>query len=266
MSTTTVSQQPTVTAPARSVAYLFGLNYSSESFPLQGCINDVRMMGSLLRSQYGIPAVVFTDDVSKADTSRAGILRRLNELAVRSTVESLDLAIIHFSGHGTQVRDTNGEELDGADECIVPNDVVISGLIRDDELHATLMRFNRSTRILIIMDCCHSGTMLDLKYSWEGPTSIRTQNATSLLFGPVISISGCMDPQTSADAYNLAGTLQWTGAMTTCLVQALTQDPSLVKDSFKLVEALRARLRLRGFPQVPMLCSSHNLANSKALW
>ncbi|KAG2425002.1 hypothetical protein HXX76_014160 [Chlamydomonas incerta] len=242
------------------------MNYSTESFPLKGCINDVRMMGDLLRGTFGIPTAVFTDDVSRADTSRAGILRRLNELAARSNVESLDLAIVHFSCHGTQARDTNGEELDGMDECLVPNDVVTAGLIRDDDIQAILTRFNRNTRVLLVLDCCHSGTMCDLRFSWEGEAFVRTENAASLVLAPVTSISGCMDPQTSADCLAVAmGKLQWAGALTSCMVQALTKDPTLVTDAFKLVSAVRTALRLRGLPQVPMLCSSHNLAKAKAL-
>ena len=75
--------------------------------------------------------------------------------------------VFHFSGHGSQVRDqktgTDADERDGMDETIVPYDAQRQGSdadIRDDELNAFAHQVcaRESTRLWMILDCCHSGT------------------------------------------------------------------------------------------------------------
>ena len=55
------------------------------------------------------------------------------------------------------------------------------------------------------------------------------------------------------------------GAMTSALLDTLREAPTHIKDTFALVEALRRRLRARGFQQVPKLCSSFDLSRDRAL-
>ena len=38
----------------------------------------------------------------------------------------------------------------------------------------------------------------------------------------VLTLSGCMDDQTSADAFNVMGDGRYSGAMTSCLLKVLT--------------------------------------------
>ncbi len=45
-----------------------------------------------------------------------------------------DSLLLHFSGHGSQKRDTDGDEEDGMDETICPMDYERAGVIVDDEL------------------------------------------------------------------------------------------------------------------------------------
>jgi hypothetical protein len=46
-----------------------------------------------------------------------------------------DAVFLHYSGHGTKVKDLNGDEDDGFDEALVPLDYKQSGLIIDDDLY-----------------------------------------------------------------------------------------------------------------------------------
>jgi hypothetical protein len=51
-----------------------------------------------------------------------------------------DSLFFHYSGHGSQVRDSNGDEADGYDEVIFPLDYAQTGTIIDDELHDNLVK------------------------------------------------------------------------------------------------------------------------------
>lgn len=105
----------------RRAAILFGINYdaSPPSARLRGCVHDVENVSARLRSApYAFGDVrVFTD--KHRQTTALGLLQELHLFAARSWRESLDVAWIHFSGHGCSVRDLSGDEADhdGMDEC-----------------------------------------------------------------------------------------------------------------------------------------------------
>lgn len=244
----------------KAKAVLFGINYfRTPSARLNGCVNDVQNMSAFLKGELGIPCDVYTDDSTPDDTTGMGMLRRLYEAAVASWRDDLDLVWIHYSGHGTSIRDTSGDELDGKDECLVPSDFKTGGLIKDDAINALCSQFNPKTRVICVFDCCHSGTIGDVKYSWEGPNKVSIENILCAASCRVITISGCLDTQVSMDAYNIDNSKKFAGAMTTCLL-AVLRDPAKRGDVFKIIDELQKRLKDGGFEQVPKVCSSHNLA------
>jgi hypothetical protein len=246
----------------RTRAFLFGLNYEeTPGASLRGCINDVMNMKEYLEG-VGIPAETFTDDVNKEETSAMGMLNKLYEIAVRSWTENLDFVWIHYSGHGTYVRDTNGDEKDGYDECLVPRDFQTIGVIPDDYINKLFSYFNPSTRVVVVFDCCHSATIGDVKYSWESPTRVAVENIMCGVRAPIVTLSGCMDTQTSADAYNVQGQFAFSGAMTSCLLMALKKYPVCANNVFSVLDKVRYELRVRGFSQIPKLCSTYNIAKN----
>jgi tetratricopeptide (TPR) repeat protein len=86
-------------------------------------------------------------------------IRKNIEGWLKKNAKKDDLVLIYFSGHGTQIVDTDGDENDGLDECIVPCDVDVddnSSLIVDDQF-AYWVRNLQSERVLIIFDNCFSG-------------------------------------------------------------------------------------------------------------
>lgn len=123
---------------------------------------------------------------------------------------------MHYSGHGSYVKDTSNDESDGRDEVIVASDNV---LIRDDDINDRfLAKLPVDTKCFVLMDCCHSSTVLDLKYRYDKSSKFAiVENPKDKTVAEIICISGCMDSQTSADAY-IAGTFR--GAMTTAFLQA----------------------------------------------
>lgn len=251
----------------RARALLFGLNYGHcREGTLRGCINDVKNMAAFLEAQ-GIPSTAYTDDEEcRKSTSKAGMLEHLERLAEAAARERLDAVWIHYSGHGSSVRDAGGDELDGRDECLVPSDYEDGEFLLDDEFSAALARFPSTTRVMCVFDCCHSGTMADLRYTYDaGSPTVEevsvSDGAAAAAPRRVISLSGCLDTQTSADAYDVSAR-EFSGALTAALLGALKSDGSLLHDAFALLEAVHARLRERNFSQKPRLAASFELRSS----
>ena len=250
--------------PNRRKAVLFGLNYASHpTAKLSGCINDVQMMGALLREKMNIAVDVYTDDKSAHDCSALGIITKLYEVAVQSWRDSLQYVYIHYSGHGSYVKDVNGDETDKQDECLVPSDFQTAGFITDDYINALFSYFNPSTRIVCVFDCCHSGTIGDVKYSWTAPASVIIENINCKAKAKIITLSGCMDDQTSADAYNILKDGKFCGALTACLLLVIKENPTIISDVFLLQIAVRQKLKDLQFPQLPKLCSTYNLTKDR---
>jgi hypothetical protein len=93
----------------------------------------------------------------KRATTKA-ILEGLKGLIAKSA--SGDTLVFHYSGHGSQVRDTEGDELaDGQDEIICPWDFDWSGtFIKDDDFAAIFSGLKKGVSLEVILDSCHSGT------------------------------------------------------------------------------------------------------------
>lgn len=67
---------------------------------------------------------------------------------------------VYYIGHGVQVKDINGDESDGMDEAIYSAD---GKTIVDDDLFVMIKnRKNKSNELVLISDCCHSGTIFDV--------------------------------------------------------------------------------------------------------
>jgi len=76
---------------------------------------------------------------------------------------------LHYSGHGTKIKDDDrSEEDDGYDEALVPVDYDSNGLILDDDLYDIVVKgLPEGVHVVCLMDCCHSGTVLDLPYVFK---------------------------------------------------------------------------------------------------
>lgn len=265
----------TVSSPPRKQrALLFGLNYPGTAAELRGCVNDIENVaawlveGPLRFDPAHIRAFADTDPdpAKRAKTTRSGILDELFKLAVDSWRHDLDFVWLHYSGHGSQTRDANGDEADGRDECLIPSDHERAGVVGDDQLNLALRRINPKTRVLCVMDCCHSGSIADLPFRFrtlDRPPLV--EHAFSGWKPRVAAISGCRDDQTSADAYGVGGRQEFAGAMTACLLAALREREDFLDDAPALLERLRALLRQDRFDQVPQLACTHDIREDKSL-
>jgi hypothetical protein len=222
-------------------ALLIGCNYSGAN-QLYGCINDIIQLKGLLIDVYGFaPSEIVTlrDDDPSNMPRKARIVQELQALVAANPANT----VIAFSGHGTQVADTSGEEVDRKDEVIVPCDYQ---LIKDDELNAILKPYKGSG--LAIFDCCHSGTILDLSFNGVNATS-TARSANGLL-----CFSGCQDNDYSAETFSeVAGLPQ--GAMTAGLI-AVLRRLKYFPAADALWTELKKELRGNGFTQIPQLSAS----------
>ncbi len=114
------------------------------------------------------------------EATKSGINKALNSLYEKAGPK--DIVVIHYSGHGQQITDDNGDEIDGYDEALVPYDAqkgfmvgVYEGEnhIRDDDFGVYLeklqAKLGEDGNVLVIIDACHSGTATRS----EGTTTYR---------------------------------------------------------------------------------------------
>ena len=79
--------------------------------------------------------VLLTDDQQNpmSQPTKANILRAMHWLI--KDAQPNDSLFFHYSGHGGQTKDLDGDEEDGYDEVIYPVDFRTAGHIVDDEMH-----------------------------------------------------------------------------------------------------------------------------------
>jgi hypothetical protein len=248
----------------KSKAILFGINYiNSPSARLNGCINDLNNMGKFLKEEAKYDVVkIYTDETDTNKVSGNFIINSIYKLAIDSHRYNLERVWIHFSGHGYAINDVDGDEKDGKDECIVPADYH-NGVITDDLIKRVFRYFNKKTEVRCVFDCCHSGTIGDLRYSYRGDNNTcYLENMKSKCHANIVLLSGCMDKQTSTDAYNVQGKKEFSGAMTSCLLMSM-KDSSNVLD---VLMKVRKELKKKNFSQIPVLTTSFQVDSNTKLF
>ncbi|MFN0099098.1 MAG: caspase family protein [Gemmatimonadaceae bacterium] len=148
-STTTHADGPPV---GRRLAVCIGID-SYPTMPLNGCVNDSRAWQTRLEK------VGFTvTSLRNRNATRAHMLSALTSLVNES--RSGDQLVFQYAGHGTQVPDLNGDEIDRFDEALVPIDYQQGELLTDDDIYQACARLRERPGVTLtfFMDCCNSGT------------------------------------------------------------------------------------------------------------
>ncbi|MCE3221859.1 MAG: putative Peptidase [Nitrospira sp.] len=139
---------------AKALSLHIGLNavspaaYGGWDGPLAACEFDAKDMAAIAKSRGMKPTLLLTQK-----GTRARVLSAMRNAAKR--LVKGDLFFLTYSGHGGQVPDVTGEEIDKKDETWCLYD----GQLIDDELYFELSRFAGGVRILVLSDSCHSGTV-----------------------------------------------------------------------------------------------------------
>ena len=283
-------------APRRT-AFLVGINYRETPNELNGCYNDVINVSQYLRLTLGYTPSsisILTDGnrggigASTLPPTRQNIIAGLSALV--AGMISGDEAVFHFSGHGTLVRDTNGDEMTGLDSCICPLDYNVTpvsggGIITDDEIRTLLVnKVPKGARLYIILDCCHNGTGCDVRYKYEdysillsSPTASnrlpvwRTQQKAFAngkytdTAGEVFMISGSRDEQTSADAYI---NNDFAGALTYAVFAILRANQANIRTYSwsALLRDVRHFMRVNRYSQIPQVMTGQLISPAKPVF
>ncbi|MFF0473402.1 caspase domain-containing protein [Streptomyces sp. NPDC004284] len=120
---------------------------------LNACENDARDMARIARTAGFEATTLFT-----ADGTVSNITSVLHEAAARLVPG--DILLFTYSGHGGQVPDVTGsdDEPDALDETLVFYD----RQFLDDEVQQVFRAFAGDVRIVALLDCCHSGSSIEL--------------------------------------------------------------------------------------------------------
>lgn len=239
-------------------ALLVGINYTNTSSQLYGCINDVTNIKNLLQQQYSYNNIVLLTDNTNKKPTRKNILEEFTSLLKNAA--SGDYLFFHYSGHGSYTYDINADEKDGQDETIVPIDFQ---QITDDEIRKIVIdNIKPDVKLFALFDCCHSGTIMDLKYNYLDSgnfDNLTINNKINDTIGKVTMISGCLDEQTSADAqFSENNTIKWQGAMTWSFLNTLKNQSSNIHLK-SLIENMRSMLKQSNFSQIPQLSSGTSI-------
>jgi len=242
------------------LALLIGINYIGTPQQLSGCINDIEDTKKILKEVYKYDEkdiVSLTDETPEKPTAE-NIINHLKKLAKRSNSENIEEIWISYSGHGSYIADDNGDEDDRRDECLVPLDYDKSGLIRDDKIHMIIGYISGKTNIRILIDACHSETIIDLPFRYISGKKNVIENNKNKVKGNCLMISGCRDIETSADAYNIDNSHKFSGAMTSSLLSVLKKFNYTIS-CWKLLKEMRTFLKDRQYKQIPQLSSNRRI-------
>jgi hypothetical protein len=276
-------------------ALLIAINeypHLAASHQLKGCVNDSALVQTLLTTRFGFQKEEIVTLVNGAAT-REGILQGLDRLAGtrqfagQSALQAGDLVVIAYSGHGSRIKDLEGDEADGYDSTLVPSDsdrpVPDGGGganldITDDVLfsyfEAIRQRIGKTGHLVLWFDCCRSGTIardIEDNPTREIPTDERSTEPLPSLGGTTrgggeavrgrsgwrrlsdgyVLLAGCADDEKSKEMRH-PETNDYCGAMTYHLVQEILSRSGTLT-YYDVFEPTRKAVALRFPSQHPQL-------------
>jgi hypothetical protein len=157
----------------RKKSLLIGINYVGSAHALQGCHQDIDNIAEFLnyrgysndhRSRIILSDIPGVPYQSPYFPTGHNILAAMDWLVSEPNCT----LFLHYSGHGGQIRDTDGNRSTGLDDSIVPIDYEQMGQISSTLLHEHLVtRMAPGCTLFIIMDCCHSGSAVELPFVYR---------------------------------------------------------------------------------------------------
>jgi hypothetical protein len=207
--------------------------------------------------------------------TKKNILKKFDELKVKSHVN--DIIYIHFSTHGQQVVDLDGDEEDGLDEAIIPYDACktfVSGVYEgknhliDDELYKLLSALRRkigkSGSILVVLDACHSGDATRGNSIENDSICVR---GTDEIFqaGPMAKFSAAKlktinwvvisATQSYQNNYEYRSNESYYGSLSYAIKLALEEitNENDLNSMFRLIQKKRTDMNVSRYPQRPMI-------------
>ncbi len=206
--------------------------------------------------------------------TKAGIVMAFKSLT--KSCQKGDIIYIHFSGHGQQVTDVNGDEWpDTLDEAWIPYDAyLIYGKndkgekhLIDDEINVMLTdiknKIGEQGKLLVVVDACHSGDSSrgdDLDETVRGVYDefvipVKKKARTNKPVEQWLTLSACKDYQLNQELKS-----PQVGKLTYALYM-LSKDGALTIEAIdRFMKRYRSRL-----PQAPVLTGVKNYGLSDIL-
>jgi hypothetical protein len=266
-----VVEEPAVVYVRKPIkkAIIVGINkYSSlQGADLNGCVNDANNMYNLLMTKFGFEVVNMTM-LTDYNATKLSIMRELEWLV--SDLVPGDELVFSFSGHGSQVADLNGDEIDKLDETICTTDTDWNDPFTDDILASYFKRVPEDVNLTFICDSCHSGTVSKdiqkIKKKKKGKTRFikppaEFQNASATKINKLgvkafvntpdqnhILLAGCAEDDYSSEGM-FEGKPQ--GALTYVFCRAERIYTNLTWN--RIAPHLENQIKMRGYTQIPQL-------------
>ena len=267
-------------------ALCIGINdYPGTQSDLSGCVNDANDWATVLGAR-GFAVTTLLD----GQATKANMVAAIREQIGGS--QSMDSIVITYSGHGTFVPDSSGDEPDGRDEGLCPFDIGQGQVLLDDEIHALFAERARGVKVVLLSDSCHSGSVIrwappvaDSKGSiprflppsaWlpqdqlprsgsgemmrsmpQGTTAPAWLGSLSLAGGDLL-MAGCRDQEYSYDA-NFGG--RPNGAFTYYALKSLSMDVTYAQ----WYKRIRDYLPGASYPQTPQIFGAKRAKQFRAL-
>ncbi len=258
-------------------AFLVGINdyhpAGSGGPDLSGCVNDVRdLANTLVICGFEPKNMRLCTDRS---ATRDNILKGLAWLTAGA--QPADSLVFYYSGHGSQIADTDQDEIDRSDEILCPHDIDFNRrlYITDDDLRERFKGLTGQANLEVILDCCHAGTAtrgdnnhsrpryltppldfsfhLDYEPRLKRHRLLRPGNGTcTAMLVPDFNHTlwaACKDNQTSEETM-IEGRVR--GVFTYHFCRILRRTSGAITRQ-KLDRLLTAAIRREGFAQVPQL-------------
>jgi hypothetical protein len=155
---------------AKGMSLHLGLNavdpkhYGGWPGTLNACEADAEDMAAIAKSKKFSSKLLLTKQAN-----RTNVLGELERAA--KALKAGDLFFLTYSGHGGQLPDKNGDEIDDHQDetwCLYDGQIV------DDELNEAYAKFAKGVRILILSDSCHSGTVAKMAFYRGMPKALPT--------------------------------------------------------------------------------------------
>lgn len=185
-----------------------------------------------------------------------------------------DCIYLHFSCHGQQMMDDNGDEEDGLDEALIPYDALFwympgeyegENHLRDDELGEQLLALRRKAgpkgHVIVVLDACHSGTGNRLPeaddyirgtgYIFAPDDYVPTEGKHPELslrltkhpeLAPAIVVSACLAEETNYEYFD-PRLARYSGLLTYAFCQTMLENQRSAISAARLLQLLISRMQ-----------------------
>ena len=180
------------------------INELNEIEKTDGAIDD-NVESKINKQEYDEIIKELYGEVNKDDTvldasffSIVKSLKQFNKILTEN-----DSLFVYFSGHGGNIKDENGDELDKKDEIILPSD--FSKHTVTDDLIKNIFKTVKGS-LFFMIDACNSGSICDLKYKYDIKEKVfienivDTEDQEKLHNTNILSLSSCED---NKEAYEM---------------------------------------------------------------